>query len=507
MIGTFLDNRYCILRKLGEGAMGEVYLAEHVNLGRKEALKIIQPAHAGNPEFVARFRREARATNRVQHPNIVSVYDFRQLPDGRLLLCMEYADGVGVDSILSQKRGMPLPRAVHVLHQLADAVAHAHACGVVHRDLKPENLILVEHRGRPDVLKVLDFGIAKIVAEDYQSKGLTPMGETLGTPAYMAPEQFSGTATDPRSDIYAIGCVAYELITGEPPFTGRTMEIMHAHVTEPPRPPSQRCPAAGIPPELDEVVLRCLIKDPNERYQTGHEVRAALERVPGTSLAALRPRPITTRPRHYEEEEQTLQEARRSSLRITPIRATEPPPESERGPRNDCVLELGETLLDLDHEDARLVLGLARLHELEQDMERHLSELEGVERHIEALEQAARGREAALRFALSELEFERPQAPAHAQEIAAEVAAMRARLAQIPIDLEREVGQQIDRSIALTVKRATLEEVLQQRFAAMEALVVGLAQGYRANPTVEHLLQRLLRATDEPRGKRSARLT
>src|SRR5258706_1829378 len=175
MIGTFVDSRYCILRKLGEGAMGEVYLAEHVNLGRKEALKIIRPAHASDPEFVARFRREARATNRVQHPNIVSVYDFSQLPDGRLLLCMEYADGVGLDSVLGEKQRLPLPRAVHVLHQLADAVAHAHACGVVHRDLKPENLILVEHRGRSDVLKVLDFGIAKIVAQDYQSKCLTPI--------------------------------------------------------------------------------------------------------------------------------------------------------------------------------------------------------------------------------------------------------------------------------------------------------------------------------------------
>ncbi|MBI5481290.1 MAG: serine/threonine protein kinase, partial [Deltaproteobacteria bacterium] len=192
MIGTVLDGRYRILKKLGEGGMGEVYLAEHRALGRQEALKILQAELATEREFVSRFRREARATNRVQHPNIIGVYDFGQVPDGRFYLTMEYAEGERLDALLRRVGPLPVSRALGILVQLADAVGHAHGAGVVHRDLKPENMILVEHRGRPDVLKVLDFGIAKIVAPDAPEDddppessrtALTNAGTVVGTPA------------------------------------------------------------------------------------------------------------------------------------------------------------------------------------------------------------------------------------------------------------------------------------------------------------------------------------
>src|SRR5262249_8152448 len=158
-------------------------------------------------------------------------------------------------------RGPPveIPRVLHVLAQLADAVHHAHERGVVHRDLKPENLLLVEHRGKPDVLKVLDFGIAKIVAPDYaESVALTEHGEIFGTPEYMSPERCTGAPAAPSSDLYAVGCIAFELLAGRPPFEGRALQLMHAHLTEEPEAPSRA--RAGVPLELDAIVLRLLAK-------------------------------------------------------------------------------------------------------------------------------------------------------------------------------------------------------------------------------------------------------
>src|SRR5512146_1445426 len=218
MIGTVLHDRWRILAELGKGGMGEGFLAEHLVLGRKEAVKILMAQVAGDPQFVSRFRREARAVNRLRHPNIISVYDFGQLPDGRFYLSMEYADGQSVYQLVKRDDHFETPRALHVLGQLAYAVHHAHSRGVVHRDLKPDNLILV---GADETLKVLDFGVAKIVASDHaESRALSSNNLVWGSPRYMAPERVRGVGDDPRSDLYAIGCIAFELIIGSAPFTG-----------------------------------------------------------------------------------------------------------------------------------------------------------------------------------------------------------------------------------------------------------------------------------------------
>ncbi len=263
--------------------MGEVYLANHEVMGRPEALKILLPALAVESEFVRRFRREARALNRLQHPNIVSVYDSGQLPDGRLYLATEYVDGVRLDELVrSTGELLPIWRVLHILVQLADAVDHAHHCGVIHRDLKLSNLIVVGEPGPAEVLKILDFGIAKIIAQDYEeSQVVSREGVVFGTPTYLAPEVWRGEATNPSLDIYAAGCIGYKLLTGQPPFRGSRMELMHAHLTKQPVRPSERCPAAGIPDELDALILRCLEKKPARRFDRGLSLRAALERVPG----------------------------------------------------------------------------------------------------------------------------------------------------------------------------------------------------------------------------------
>ena len=278
MIGAVLDDTYRVLERLGAGAMGEVYLVEHVHIGRREAIKVLRAEMAADPRLASRFRREARAINRLRHPNIIGIYDFGQLPDGRLYLTMEYAAGHPVDEVLRREGRLDLARALHVLHQLAAAIDHAHAHDVVHRDLKPNNMVLVEERGRVDVVKVLDFGLAKVVDAHRPGDELTLQGELFGTPEYMAPERIAGQV-DPRSDLYAIGCIAYELLTGQPPFTGPRPLVMAAHLQTVPPPPGRV--VDGIPGVLDVIVEQLLQKDPAARMATARQLCAALESVPG----------------------------------------------------------------------------------------------------------------------------------------------------------------------------------------------------------------------------------
>jgi serine/threonine-protein kinase len=263
--------------------MGEVYLAHHTVLDRPEALKVLLPRLASESEFVSRFRREARALNRVQHPSIVSVYDSGQLPDGRLYLATEYIDGLRLDEVVrAAEGGLPVWRVLHILVQLADALDHAHQRGVIHRDLKPSNLLLVGEPGPSEVLKILDFGIAKIIAHDYEESHVVSQdGVVFGSPAYLAPEVWQGRATEPALDIYAAGCIAYKLVTGSSPFRGSQMELMHAHLTERPVPPRERCPDRGISEELEAVVMCCMEKKAEQRFDRASRLREALERVPG----------------------------------------------------------------------------------------------------------------------------------------------------------------------------------------------------------------------------------
>ncbi len=270
-----LGPRYQVLALLGEGAMGQVFLAKHVELNRKEAVKVLKPEVASDERFIARFRREARATNRLYHPNVVAMYDFGQLPDSRFYLAMEYVDGAPLSTLLSAGERFSNQEAVSLVCQLTAAVEHAHSRGVLHRDLKPANLMLIRHRGREDQLKVLDLVVAKIISPEYQeSMMVSQEGVIFGTPLYMSPEQFESVAHDPRSDIYAIGCIAFELFTGEPPFFGKVSRVVVAHAEEPP--PRVSDFVAGSPPELDRIICRCMAKEPDDRYQTGGELLADL---------------------------------------------------------------------------------------------------------------------------------------------------------------------------------------------------------------------------------------
>jgi len=277
VIGEVVDGRYRVLQLIGRGGMGEVYLAEHLNLKRRDALKVLRREFASDAEIAARFRREARAVGRLEHRHIVQVHDFGQLADGRLYLALELADGPRLDTLLA---GGPLApeRALHLVTQLVEAVDHAHEQGVVHRDLKPGNVMVVRSRGGDELVKVLDFGIAKIIAPDHLSTGITTGGQVFGTPHYMAPEQLAGAPADPRMDLYAVGCITYELLVGRTPFVGGVVDVMHAHHTRTPVPPHRVRPT--VPEALSRVVMRCLEKEVARRFQSSRELVEALAALP-----------------------------------------------------------------------------------------------------------------------------------------------------------------------------------------------------------------------------------
>src|SRR6059058_6237198 len=268
LLNKEFDRRYLILRKLGSGGMADVYLAEDKELGRRVALKLLNERHANDDQFVERFRREAQSAAGLNHPNIVSIFD-RGQAEGTYYIAMEYLDGRTLKELLVRNGPTPIPIAIDYARQILGALAFAHRNGIVHRDIKPHNIVV----GGDGRLKVTDFGIARSGTSQ-----MTEVGSIVGTAQYLSPEQARGAPVDPRSDLYSLGIVLYEMLTGTVPFTGDTpLEIAMKHLSTTPEPPSERRPE--VPHELDSVVLRALAKDPHERYQSADEMDADLARV------------------------------------------------------------------------------------------------------------------------------------------------------------------------------------------------------------------------------------
>src|SRR6478672_12580094 len=268
LINTLFDGRYRILRKLGTGGMANVYLAEDEVLGRRVAIKILNDRHAGDDQFVERFRREAKNAAGLSHPNIVSIYD-RGEAEGTYYIAMEYLDGRSLKELVVARGPLPISDAIAATRQVLAALRFAHRKGVVHRDIKPHN-VMADADGR---LKVTDFGIARAGVSQ-----MTEAGSIIGTAQYLSPEQARGTAVDQRSDLYSIGIVLYEMLTGQVPFTGESpVEIAMKHLSQIPDPPSTF--RDGLPHDLDAVVMRALAKDPDQRYGSAEEMDADLARV------------------------------------------------------------------------------------------------------------------------------------------------------------------------------------------------------------------------------------
>jgi eukaryotic-like serine/threonine-protein kinase len=268
LINTLFDGRYRIVRKLGSGGMADVYLAEDEELGRRIAIKILNDRHANDESFVERFRREAKNAAGLSHPNIVAIYD-RGEAEGTYYIAMEYLDGRSLKELVVARGPLPIGDAIDATRQVLAALRFAHRKGVVHRDIKPHN-VMADADGR---LKVTDFGIARAGVSQ-----MTEAGSIIGTAQYLSPEQARGSPVDQRSDLYSVGIVLYEMLTGKTPFTGETpVEIAMKHLSDPPRPPSLERP--DISPDLDMVVLRALAKHPEDRFQTAEEMDGELERV------------------------------------------------------------------------------------------------------------------------------------------------------------------------------------------------------------------------------------
>jgi serine/threonine-protein kinase len=275
LLGQTIDQRYRVETVLGEGGMGLVYRVTHTRLNKALAMKVLRRENTRDEEVLARFRREAESASAIGHQHIVDISDFGTLSDGSTYFVMECLEGMDLIDAMDLAQRMPEERAVHIGIQLCRALGAAHQAAIVHRDLKPENVFLTKRDGIEDFVKVLDFGIAKVANGP---KRLTRAGEVLGTPHYMSPEQCEGDDVDHRTDIYALGVLLYEMVTGHVPHDADTMMgILTKHIYDDPIPPRVRVPQ--ITEQLERVIMRCLEKKPEHRYQTMREVEADLERV------------------------------------------------------------------------------------------------------------------------------------------------------------------------------------------------------------------------------------
>jgi eukaryotic-like serine/threonine-protein kinase len=265
LLGTVVDGRYRIDELIGEGGMGKVYLAEHIEIGKRVAVKVLHPSYSRMPELVERFRREARAASKIGHPNIVDVTDSGTTRDGSVYFVMEYLEGVELGSVIERDRAIDVSRALRIATQICRALSAAHSVGVIHRDLKPENVFLITRDNTSDFVKVLDFGIAKTAeAEAAQKQRLTSPGMAMGTPEYMAPEQAAGRPADARCDVYSLSAILYEMLTGEPPYSGDNfMEILTKKATLDPVPPHQLRPE--LPEPVSRLVLSAMARNPDSR--------------------------------------------------------------------------------------------------------------------------------------------------------------------------------------------------------------------------------------------------
>ena len=292
LVGQVIADRYHVISKLGEGGMGQVYLAEHVRMKRKSAVKVMSPGMINDPDAVSRFNREASNASQINHPHVAAIYDFGETPEGLIYLAMEFVDGVPLSKLIEQHRALPAPKAAEITRQASEALATAHALGIVHRDLKPDNIMIARNLDGSDCVKVVDFGIAKATRGGSDGQKVTRTGFVVGTPEYMSPEQLAGDTVDGRSDIYSLALVAFNMFTGQLPFPSKTsQEAMIMRLTDRPRTLAEMKDDVPWPDALQAVMDRALSRDANERYsdarQFGRDLVKALEGMPALTAEQL----------------------------------------------------------------------------------------------------------------------------------------------------------------------------------------------------------------------------
>lgn len=288
LVDTVLADRYRVVKKLGEGGMGTVYLAEHTTINKRLAIKVLSPEFSHKQDLVDRFLQEARAASMIDQENVVEITDFGSTPGGSVFFVMEFLNGEDLSDTIKNTGPLPWHRVKPIMLQIVEALKCAHAAGIVHRDMKPDNCFRIKRGSNADFIKVLDFGIAKVTSDEGEGggKNLTRTGMIFGTPEYMSPEQAKGEKVDHRVDVYALGIILYELLTGRVPFTADTfMGILTKHMFEPPAAPSTVVPSIEVPEQVEAIILKALQKDREYRFQSMEEMGAAIEKVGSGSAA------------------------------------------------------------------------------------------------------------------------------------------------------------------------------------------------------------------------------
>jgi serine/threonine protein kinase len=289
LVGSILADRYHVIRRIGEGGMGQVYLAEHVKMRRKSAVKVLHQGMVHDPDAISRFNREASNASQIQHPNVAAIYDFGETSEGLIYLAMEFVDGEPLTKIIERHGALTAARAADIGEQVASALEAAHDMGIIHRDLKPDNIMITRGRAGEDVAKVVDFGIAKAMEADDQK--VTKTGLAIGTPEYMSPEQLGGDVLDSRTDIYSLGLVTFNMLTGKLPFPSVvSREALIMRLTEKPRTLAEIRNDVKWPPELQTVMDKALANHPADRYQHvsqfGRELVTAVATMPESAFTS-----------------------------------------------------------------------------------------------------------------------------------------------------------------------------------------------------------------------------
>jgi len=295
LIGAVIAERYHVLARLGAGGMGRIYLAEHVKMGRRCAIKVLHPSMAADADAIARFNREAANASRIDHPNVAAIYDFGETQDGLLYLAMQFIEGQTLGDLVKTTGVLSPWRVADIIRQAAEGLHAAHTMGIVHRDLKPDNIMVSTGPDGVDVVKVVDFGIAKGTGE--AARGVTKTGIVMGTLEYMSPEQLAGEEVDGRTDLYSLALVAFSLLTGQFPFaTASTRTSVVMRLTERPRSLAQVRPDVAWPNELEEVLRRALDREPSHRHAStrdfAHALHAAVARMPMPAAGQARTRQV-----------------------------------------------------------------------------------------------------------------------------------------------------------------------------------------------------------------------
>lgn len=487
LVGTTIEGRWSVGEPIGRGGMSTVYLGHDELGGVPVALKILRPGLKPELRSVERFRLEARAAATVDHPNVISIESHGELEGGLCYLVMELADGVSLARAIRLEAPFGPRRAVRIALQIARAMARAHELGVLHRDLKPANVVLSHRRGEPDVVKVLDFGLAKILGHD-EGDTLTKAGLIFGTPEYMSPEQAVGGKVDGRCDVYALGAILYEMLVGRPPFRGEgTFETVRMHVAEPPPAPRDVRSDILVPPMLEGVVLRCLEKRPEGRFESA----AHLERVLGAVAAQLDRIPGTDR----VDPDSGAPDSREATMTVDRAILLDAD-EAARAEHEQLRRHRKETLrrasARLDGQPVARPIGelLGRIARLEQLAVDRGADLAVAESRAEEARTAAQDRLSQLRLEYIDLQMEatrrrdgprrEPGLPEDAGDLDAVVAALERIAAEVRAG-ERELAQKLETARKerkqLVARYADAEDAVDQCFDEVAALVRGAATG------------------------------